>query len=367
TNEFHGDGYWQNRNNAFAANDWFNNQSGLANPFLNQNQVGASLGGPILRNKLFFYVNYEAFRLRQQASANRTILTADARNGIFTAANGQKFNVLQAAGVSIAPAIASLLAQVPGPDKINNFRVGDSGNSLLRNTAGDSFLLRSDRTRDNVTGNFDYFLSTKHSLTAAYLWNRDLIDRPDLSNDYSVTPKVRNDDGARLLSAAWRWNPTPNLTNEVRGGFNRAPTLFASSQDSGKYLLSGLLFSNPVNTMQPNGRYGNTYVLADNASYVRGRHSLQFGYQSQYMRVESYNNTGVLPTYTLGIGTGNPGLPAAQFPASFTASDRSAANNLLADLYGYVTAYSQTFNATSRTSGFVNGANTLRHESLDNF
>jgi hypothetical protein len=367
TNQFHGDVWEFNRTSATDAADFFTNRAGAKKPGLAQNQFGGVIGGPILKNKLFFYGNFEALRLRQQTSVNRTVLTTDARSGIFTSAGGRKFNVLQAAGVSIAPAMSSLLAKVPGPEKINNFRVGDSGNSLLRNTAGDSFLSRNDRTRDNVTGNFDYFLSTKHSLTAAYLWNRDLIDRPDLGNDFSVSPNIRNDDGARLLSVAWRWSPTPNLTNEVRGGFNRAPTLFSSLEDPGDYILKGLLFSNPVNTMQPNGRYGNTYVLADNASYVRGRHTLQFGYQSQYMRVETYNNSGVLPTYTIGIGTGNPGLTAAQFPAGFTAADRSAANSLLANLDGYVTAYSQTFNVTSRTSGFVNGANTLRHDSLDNF
>lgn len=367
TNEFHGDAYWQNRNNALAANEWFNNQSGLPNPFLNQNQVGASLGGPILKNKLFFYVNYEAFRLRQQVSADRTILTGDARQGIFTAASGQKFNVLQAAGVSIAPVMQSLLDQVPGPEHINNFRVGDSGSSMLRNTAGDAFLVRSDRTRDSVTGNFDYFLSTKHALSATYLWNRDLIDRPDLSNDFSVTPKVRNDDGARLLSVAWRWNPTPNLTNELRSGFNLAPTFFDTSQEFGPYILKGMLFTNPVNTMQPNGRATDTYALADNASYVHGRHTIQFGYQSQYIRVETHDNSGIVPTYTLGMGTRNSSLSASQLPAGLTAADLGTANSLLADLYGYVTAYSQTFNVTSRTSGFVNGANNSRHEQLDNF
>jgi len=42
TNEFHGNAYWQNRNNALAANSWFNNRDGIKSPFLNQNQVGGS-------------------------------------------------------------------------------------------------------------------------------------------------------------------------------------------------------------------------------------------------------------------------------------------------------------------------------------
>jgi hypothetical protein len=55
TNHFHGNTYWSNRNNYFAANSWFNNQSGVKSPFLNQNQIGGSIGGYIIKNKLFFY------------------------------------------------------------------------------------------------------------------------------------------------------------------------------------------------------------------------------------------------------------------------------------------------------------------------
>lgn len=73
TNRFKGNLYWFNRNNIVAANGFFNNRDGIRRPFLNQNQVGGSLGGPIVKDKLFFYGNYEAFRLRQQSAANRTI------------------------------------------------------------------------------------------------------------------------------------------------------------------------------------------------------------------------------------------------------------------------------------------------------
>ena len=83
-NVFHGEALWYNRNNAFAANDWFNNQSGIDRPRLNQNQMGGSLGGPVKRDRLFFYVNYEAVRNHQQNPTDTIIPTADARNGIFT-------------------------------------------------------------------------------------------------------------------------------------------------------------------------------------------------------------------------------------------------------------------------------------------
>lgn len=136
TNQFHGSALWSNRNNYFAANTWFNNQSGVKRPFLNQNQFGGKVGGPILHNKLFFYANYEEFLSRQQTPASTTILTDDARNGIFTASTGQKVNVLQLAGVGIDPNMKAILGQLPAASLSNNFNVGDSRATLLRNTEG---------------------------------------------------------------------------------------------------------------------------------------------------------------------------------------------------------------------------------------
>src|SRR5262249_30276692 len=130
TNKFEGSVLWQNRNNKFAANDFFNNRDGIGLPRLNLNQIGGALGGPVKRDKLFFYVNYEAYRLRSQATEDATILTDSARRGIETYIdrNGhvQSQNILNITGLKIDSAIQALLNQVPTPDKINNFRVGDS-------------------------------------------------------------------------------------------------------------------------------------------------------------------------------------------------------------------------------------------------
>src|SRR5262245_36823972 len=84
SNDFHGAAYIYNRNSEFAANTFFNNFSGIKRPFLNRNQFGGKVSGPIWKNKLFFFFGYEGFRLRQSVTANRTILLPSARSGIFT-------------------------------------------------------------------------------------------------------------------------------------------------------------------------------------------------------------------------------------------------------------------------------------------
>ncbi len=370
SNRYSGSLYWYNRNNALAANTWFNNRDGIKRPFLNQNQAGGTFGGPVFKDKLLFYTNYEAFRLVQQSTANRTILTADARQGIYTYRDAagaiRKANVLQLSGVSMDPVTQQLLQQVPGPENINNFRVGDSSEALLRNTAGYSFLLRNNRTRDNLTLKLDYLLSTKHSLAGTFTWNRDIVDRTDLANDYSTVPKVQNDDARKLLSLVWRWNPTPRFTNELRTGFNLAPASFLTSEKFGQYILGGTIYSSPVNTFRAQGRDTNTYSQQSNSSYVFSSHTFQFGFQAQQIRSAPYNDVGITPTYTLGIGTGNPGLTAALLPG-ISSADLTGANSLLASLAGYVTSSSQTFNIKDRTSGFVSGATRLRHFELSNY
>jgi len=369
TNRYHGSGYWYNRNDALAANTWFNNRDGIERPFLNQNQVGGSLGGPILRDRLFFYSNYEAARLRQHITANQTILTEDARRGIFTyqdlAGAVRKVNILQAAGVPLDPTIQQKLDQVPGPEKINNFRAGDSGESLLRNTAGYSFLRRNNETRDNLTAKLDYLRSARHVFSGSFAWNRVLGDDP-FNEGYSQVPKGFLETGGRLLSLAWRWNPAPRFTNELRGGFNRPRVLFDNREKLGPFILANTVFTSPQESEPQQGFDVNTYNYADNAHYVRGKHSLQFGFQVQQVHARPFDDFGTIPTYIIGIGTGNPGLTASQLPG-IRASDIDAANQLLATLAGYVTGYFQTFNITSRSSGFVNGAPNVRHFTLNNY
>ena len=182
TDIFHGELLWYNRNNHFAANDWFNNQAGIAKPALNQNQFGGSIGGPIKKDKLFFYSNYEAVRVHQQTGVTGVVLTPSARQGIFTYTNTggtvRTVNLLALRGISaLDPVIQDLLNQVP--TQINNYEVGDSAPGQLRNTAGYRFNQRDNETRDNITGKIDYNISTQQTVSGTFAWNRDNSDRPD--------------------------------------------------------------------------------------------------------------------------------------------------------------------------------------------
>jgi hypothetical protein len=380
TNQFHGNAIWQNRNTAFAANGFFNNLDGIGLPRLNLNNVGGSLGGPIKREKLFFYMNYEAVRVRAQASENATILTSTARQGLFSYINTQgvlqQKNVLQLSGVKADPTIAGLLAQIPTPDKINNFRVGDSQPGQLLNTAGYSYLVRSNQDRDHVTGKVDYNLSPKHVIAGSYAWNRDTVDRPDVAVSYSTTPPAYNDDHVKFAALSWRWSPLATVTNELRGGLNFAPATFGLSGALPSSIIGGLSFTSPdaAASFQPQGRNTRTRNLQDNVEWDKGRHRFQFGYFYQGVRVRSYDYAGTVPLYDVtdpGCGCVDSSsqqqylLGSAQLPR-ISATDLNNANNLIATLGGLLNDNSVAYNITSRTSGFVPGAPWVRNFTYDN-
>jgi hypothetical protein len=358
-NEFHGELFWYNRNNHFAANDWFNNQSRIGRPFLNQNQFGGDIGGPIHKDKLFFYASYEAIRAHQQLPQDFAVLTADARAGIFTYSSGgvaRKVNLLTLKGLTgVDPVMQALIAQTPSADKINNNLVGDD-----RNYSGYRFNQRNNELLDNVTGKADYNLSPKHAVSATYAHNRDNSDRPDSSNNYGIVPSVYNPTHADLAAVSWRWTPGSTLTNELRGGFNLTYGYFNNADNTVPYLLTGTLFTSPVNQFQTQGRTTNTYNLADDAAWQHGRHYVQFGFHFQHIGVESYDEAGVIPSYSLAMGSGQPALVRRDLPG-VSSTDLATANALLATLGGYIDGYSQTLNVTSRNSGYVNKAPFLRH------
>jgi hypothetical protein len=370
SNSFHGSAFWSNRNNYFAANTWFNNTNGVKRPFLNQNQYGGFFSGQIIKDKLFFYGAYEAVRLRQQTSLTTTILTADARNGIFTYRNSagvvQKVNLLTLTGSSINPAVAPILAAVPGPDNINNFTTGDSSLALSRNTGGYTFLGRNNDTRDNVNFTSDYVVSSRQQISGTFNWNRRILDRPDQQNDYSPVPKVKNDQTIKFFSGSWRITPAATLTNELRGGMNLAPSVFATNENFPAAIITGFIFNNPLNTFRAQGRDTKTFAINDNATWVHGKHFVKFGFAFQAVRTAPYNDAGITPVYTIGIGNGQTGLVSSQLPG-ISASDLTIANNLYASLTGRITSATQTFNVLDTKGGYVNGATNVRELALDNY
>ena len=368
--QFHGNAYWHTRNEKLAAAPWFSNRQGLDKPEFKSNQFGGSLGGPIVQNRAFFFANYESRRDRRKSLVNTTVLTPEAARGVFSyldlAGALRQVDLLKIHGLQADPEMARLLGQTPGPSQINNFDRGDSTSERLLNTAGYRFLTRNNVERDAVTARADVNLTNRHALAATYKFTAEIDDRPDAGVGFRAVPPVRDFSRSDFLSATWRASPGPRWSNEVRFGFNLTSVDFRNTAPPEQYDLSGLSFTNPTVNFAGQGRLTDTYSYQDNAMFQAGRHTLRFGFAAQQIRIQPFDNFGVRPAMSLGIGAQSQyQLPGLSFPGGIGPGDLGRAQSLMATLAGVISRASQSFNVRDRTSGFVPGHGYVRNLIFD--
>jgi hypothetical protein len=336
TNEYHGGAFWQHRNTALDANYYFNNINGLPRDRVILNQGGVHAGGPIKKDKLFFFDNFEIYRLPATSAATRTVLTPDAINGNFTykdsAGGMHTVNVLSLAAANgftgtVDPTMAQTLQTINGL----------TANGILRsrvNTASDYnrndlvFQPNGMQTNDYNTMRLDYNITDKHHLSFihTYFVNNST---PDITNSvvpiYPGTGTVLGQDN---LVAGQRGNRysgvvslrssfTPTITNELRGGMNRGLTLFRDQVSSpalfsqwGGYSLGSTIAGYITGVASVSGssrRTSPVKELHDNLSWVKGSHLLSVGVDFTQINFwyQSIGNN-VIPTISLGIATGDP-------------------------------------------------------------
>jgi hypothetical protein len=172
TNALHGVAYWYDQNTAFNANDWDSNLTGQPRPHITDNRVGIAVGGPIRKDKTFFFFNYEDRRFSQALREERIVPSADLRNGFlsFPDANGNliKYNLQQydPRGIGISPTIQKMWNLMP---QGNDPGAGDGVNILgyLQNIA-------APRQDNNVSLRLDHEFSSKLHFFGRYQFSRDL-------------------------------------------------------------------------------------------------------------------------------------------------------------------------------------------------
>jgi hypothetical protein len=396
--DFHGNLFAFNRNSRFAANNFFNNFNNVPRAFLNRNQFGGTLSGPVtvphfgeggptfLRGKAFFFVNYEGFRLANQVPVSTTTLLPAARNGTFSytdnggvartvnVLNGTGFNltttanqtVFNTAGgvLNVDPLIQSrILNALP-----NEGNGATTGINFLQTVA---FQRSNPETRDGITGRFDVDFNDQNSFNFVFKRNTITDARTDIAAGFSTGTFASQGGPTTLVVAAYRMSPTTSFSNEIRGGYQRSEPFFNADTDptSLPFLLSIPLVTNPEPSFQSQGRNTDYYNIQDNATYTRGNHSLRFGAQGQYYRIAALNNAAITPVYSIGSTgvTATPGLTGGLFPGGINTTDLARANSLRYLLGGVIASGTQRANAVSSTSGFIPGANSLRQLRFNNY
>jgi len=290
SNEYHGELFEFFRNNALDARNFFNpvlTSTGAPNPqaAFKRNDFGASFGGPIKKNKVFFFLAYEGLRQHQSLTVTSNRVPSQNERAAVTSQAIQKI-------VAIIPAANLVGSGTAGdPATFNAFTGGALANVSLNQGSAD----------------LDVALSSKDRIHAYYVVQKDLRQEPTAGGAIGANLPGFGDtrDGFRHLATFSEDHFFgPSLTNTVRLGFNRIhltftpnalldPAAFNITMPAGAPVASGLPFINiggalgfagPTN--EPQGRGDTTAVLNDTLSWLRGRHTFSFGGEIR----RAYNN-----------------------------------------------------------------------------
>jgi hypothetical protein len=367
TNNFHGSAYGLLENHNLDANTWSNNHQNpiAAKPNYTQSIFGGTLGGPVLKNKLFFFVDYEGARKHQSGTSSASVLTQAMRNGDFSALLAQGSSSIQLydtqnnftpyagdKGLPIVNPVATYLFAHPEfyplPNAAptdgllqNNFQGGQR--SFVKNNQED---VKIDWTPGNANK-----ISAFYAQSTARDGSTALI--PVFFPSQNVYP-------TKVFGATWDRTFSPTIVNEARFGFTRVrwdnsiPTdpsgNFGLTGDAkvgipfvGTQLYPGFSGQSISNGASYIGTNANTQILRDNTfnyydnlTWQRGRHYLSIGgqatrYQQNYLNA---SNFGFLGTFSYsGAYTGLAG-GAGYGPADFVL-DR-VSNNQIGSTVGIV-------------------------------
>lgn len=287
TNELHGSLYEYHRNTVTTANDFFLNAAGVERPKLIRNIFGGSIGGPIKKNRLFYFGNFEGRRDARDGQAVRYVPSRLMRQGIlqYQRADG---SIAQVTPADIRarldpngpnPAALQLLQTYPEP---NDTSVGDNLNIM-----GFRFKAPTPLRWNTYIARFDYTLDSqaRHTLFArGNLQNDRSLSLPQFPGEQPNSVNLNNSKGMAVgLTSVLR----PNWVSNFRFGFTRQ-----GFEDTGIGHFRSVTFRGL------DSRYGLTkgfaanvpvYSVSEDMSWIRGGHTIQYGFVARLIRQNRVN------------------------------------------------------------------------------
>ncbi len=274
TNEFHGNAYIFNRSENLDAATYNENINDLKKGDYKRNQFGGSIGGPIVKDKVFFFFNTEIYRMRNFASQQARTPTQEYRDTITN------------------PFIAQLFQQYyPLPNTDISSRPGVNGVH--------AFGSKEISNAEQYTFKVDYNMSEAHAFSARYFYNPS--DGADPWNLPTTSYGAWTYGGrTQAIALDWTWIISPTLVNNFKLGYNRLT--YGYYLDPGEYDLGfNGYYESGVFTDWGNWgyddqvRHTSTWEYKDTFSWNTGSHSLRFGLDFRFIADNGFTNFGLTP------------------------------------------------------------------------
>jgi hypothetical protein len=292
TNQFRGSAFAFRNENGLNSRSNLDKRAGRTEaPFREENQYGGTLGGPILRNRTFFFGSYQRWTDRQLGSGNTL-------SGAPTEAGRQMLQSLAAT----RPHVAALLQYVPAGNangKSASFTAdGQTFNVPLGDLTGSSSIIFNN---DQAMGRVDHSFSPNHTLISRYLLGRT----PDNSGTGQVTPPGLTTINTSNQHSVNTWLNSvfgQNISNEFRVAWSHLGTITGAQDPSSEQIPSmeitelGMTGFNAAASRTaiglavnlPQFRYNDLYQFQNNLTYVRGDHLMKAGFDARYQYVKSF-------------------------------------------------------------------------------
>jgi len=334
TNDFHGDLYYFGRWNALGSRDFFNDVSqGPQSPYV-RNTFGASIGGPVIKNKLFYFFNYEGSRFATATTTSAVVPDAAFKTGIFTYTDPKAGPVSVDVSTPGSPNNAFGLALDPQTQKILNFYPAPNGPAVIQGVSSQFFFANTDLANlNNYLAKVDYVITPRNTVSVRYLANKD-NDNGGGTNPLPGIGGASTQVLTQSLNGHLASTISPTIQSDFYASANRSfanfPCNGINTIDSlglggvdpfgrGRdFALPGFTAVGCTILGDSNGqdRPFGTYNIGDNITWTKGRHTLKFGYEFGDNYQNDFDDFGTRSTPNFAIFS-NTGTSALQNTTPF--------------------------------------------------
>jgi len=358
TNQLHGSLYEYRRGTETSANNFFNNLSGLPRPALLINIFGGTAGGPIKKNKIFYFINYEGRRDASANSASRTVPSPLYSQGIVqykntagtvTTLNPTQIAAIDGLHIGVDPAVLALFKQYPAG---NDYTGGDG-----LNTIGLRFNSPAHNVQNTYISRFDWAVDNAGKHTVFFrgqlqdYWSNGTPEFP------GQDPASVSLDNSKGIAIGYTAMIKPNLVSTLRYGLTRY-----GAETTGVLTANYASFRN-ISTILPtstdSARIIPTHSLSEDLAWVHGSHDIHFGAIARFISNQSSSLGG---TFSDAYGNASWMLNTGKElqPADLASSFRTSETYAMVTVLGLLPEGDAHYNYTTSGSALGPGQPIVR-------